>query len=156
MKKNISPSIRLHLWLENDRGALIGLGRAMLLARIREYGSLRRAAESLGISYRAAWGKIRQAQEYLGKDLVRKEGKGYVLTDFGEDLADGFLKWHDEVERRALALAQEHFPWPVLPYRVYPVSLNPPKSRPFASPPFETPLSDPVSTPTDCVDKELQ
>lgn len=139
MQKNTSPSMRLHLWLENDRGALIGLGRAMLLVRIRECGSLRRAAEKLGISYRAAWGKIRQAQEYLGEDLVRKEGKGYVLTDFGEHLADGFLKWHGAVERCALALAQEHFPWPVLPYRSSPGSPTPPA---FGS----------VSTPTDSAD----
>ncbi|WP_051822681.1 winged helix-turn-helix domain-containing protein [Desulfonatronum thiodismutans] len=141
MQKNMPPSMRLHLWLENDRGALIGLGRAMLLVRIRECGSLRRAADKLGISYRAAWGKIRQAQEYLGKDLVRKEGKGYVLTDFGEHLADGFLKWHDEVERNALTLAQEHFPWPVLPYR----------SSPGLP---EKCASDSVSTTRDFADKE--
>lgn len=149
MQHDASPSIRLHLWLENDRGALIGLGRAMLLARVREYGSLRRAAESLGISYRAAWGKVRQAQDYLGTDLVRKEGKGYVLTDFGEDLADGFLKWHDAVESHALALAQEHFPWPVLPYRSSPGS-----SRRTSSNSGVSHAPGPVSLITDSVDKE--
>jgi molybdate transport system regulatory protein len=149
MQKITSPSMRLHLWLENDRGALIGLGRAMLLVRIRECGSLRRAAEKLGISYRAAWGKIRQAQEYLGEDLVRKEGKGYVLTDYGEHLADGFLQWHDEVERRALALAQDHFPWPVLPYRSSSGSSQPTSSRLGASHGF-----DPISSTTDSLDKE--
>ncbi len=141
--------MRLHLWLENDQGALIGLGRAMLLVRIRECGSLRQAAENLGISYRAAWGKIRQAQEYLGEDLVRKEGKGYVLTDFGEHLADGFLKWHDAVEGRALALAQEYFPWPVLPYRSSPGS-----SKPFASGSPTSCASGSVSTTRDSADKE--
>ncbi len=147
--------MRLHLWLENERGALIGLGRAMLLVRIRECGSLRRAAEKLGISYRAAWGKIRQAQEYLGEDLVRKEGKGYVLTDFGEHLADGFLKWHDAVERRALVLAQEHFPWPVLPYGSTRISLNPPALRPSASgSPTPHESGPPVSSTTESADKE--
>lgn len=141
--------MRLHLWLENDQGTLIGLGRAMLLFRIRECGSLRQAAEKLGISYRAAWGKLRQAQEYLGEELVRKEGKGYVLTDFGENLADGFLKWHDEVERHALTLAQEHFPWPVLPYRSTPGS--PP---PSALGPQKTCEPDSPSIPTVTADKE--
>lgn len=108
--------MRLHIWLENDQGTLIGLGRAMLLVKIRESGSLRRAAEELGISYRAAWGKIRQAQECLGEELVHKNGKGYVLTETGETLALGFLEWYDKVERFALDQAQEIFPWPVLPF----------------------------------------
>ncbi|WP_045222169.1 winged helix-turn-helix domain-containing protein [Desulfonatronum thioautotrophicum] len=116
MKSINPPTLRLHLWLENEHGTLVGLGRAMLLARIKECGSLRQAAENLGISYRAAWGKVRQAQTYLGEDLVRKEGKGYVLTDFGEKLADGFLKWHDEVEQDALARARHFLPWPVQPH----------------------------------------
>lgn len=110
--------MRLHLWLENHRGTLIGLGRAMLLIKIKECGSLRQAAEELGISYRAAWGKIRQAQEFLGQELVRKEGKGYVLTQDGEILAAGFLRWHEEVERYAQARAGEMLPWPVLPFRI--------------------------------------
>ncbi|SDB02091.1 molybdate transport system regulatory protein [Desulfonatronum thiosulfatophilum] len=110
--------MRLHIWLENDQGTLIGLGRAMLLIKIRESGSLRKAAEELGISYRAAWGKVRQAQEYLGEELVRKNGKGYVLTEAGENLARGFMEWYDKVERFALDQAQDHFPWPVLPFTV--------------------------------------
>lgn len=121
MNNASAPCLRLHLWLENEQGTLIGLGRAMLLAKIREHGSLRQAAEKLGISYRAAWGKIRQTQECLGEELVRKEGKGYVLTKSGELLADRFLQWHDEVERYALTLASGHFPWPV---RSHPAALN--------------------------------
>ncbi|TVQ96111.1 MAG: LysR family transcriptional regulator [Desulfovibrionales bacterium] len=116
MKSTPPPTLRLHLWLENEHGTLIGLGRAMLLARIKECGSLRQAAESLGISYRAAWGKIRQAQACLGEELVRREGKGYALTGFGEQLADGFLKWHEEVEQDALVRAHRYLPWPVKPH----------------------------------------
>ena len=143
--------MRLHLWLESEQGALIGLGRAMLLARIKQYGSLRQAAESLGISYRAAWGKLRQSQEYLGRELLRKEGKGYVLTAFGEQMADAFLRWHDDVERFALDMAQRRFPWPVRPHASSPASLNPPGSRSSPSRPF-----DPVSSPPGFVDKEHQ
>ncbi len=118
MNTSSSPSMRMHIWLENHRGSLIGLGRAMLLTKIKECGSLRQAADNLGISYRAAWGKIRQAQEFLGMELVCKKGKGYVLTEAGEHLAVGFLQWQDEVERFALARAQKIFPWPVLPFRI--------------------------------------
>ena len=147
MHSLFTPSMRLHLWLENERGALIGLGRAMLLARIKECGSLRQAAESLGISYRAAWGKIRQAQLFLGQDLVHKEGKGYVLTEFGEDLAKSFLKWHDEVERLALVMAQDHFPWPVQPYRSA-------SDSPASVVPTLSAATNSLSSPTDSADKE--
>ena len=125
---NAPPTLRLHLWLESERGTLIGLGRAMLLARIKECGSLRQAAESLGISYRAAWGKIRQGQEFLGKELVRKQGKGYVLTQFGEQMADAFLRWHDDVERFALDRARERFSWPVVAHPASAAALRLPES----------------------------
>lgn len=108
--------MRLHLWLESGHGTLLGLGRAMLLVKVKERGSLRRAAEELGMSYRAAWGKIRQAQDHLGLELVCKQGKGYVLTPAGEDLAAGFLRWHEAVERYALDEAQNVFPWPIQPF----------------------------------------
>ena len=48
------PTVRMHLWLELGESVYFGMGRAMLLDRIEEYGSLRKAAESLGMSYRAA------------------------------------------------------------------------------------------------------
>jgi molybdate transport system regulatory protein len=52
----------MHLWLESGESVYFGMGRVMLLDMIEEHGSLRKAAEALGMSYRAAWDKVRRAE----------------------------------------------------------------------------------------------
>ena len=109
-------TIRLHLWLETSEGVFFGTGRALLLMKIEEYGSLKKAAEALGMSYRAAWGKIRKTEEVLGVRLIAQKGSkkgGHQLTEHGELLKDKYLMWFQDVERWALRRARELFPWPV-------------------------------------------
>ncbi len=113
------PTIRLHLWLDTDDGLFFGTGRALLLERIEKHGSLKKAAEELGMSYRAAWGKIKQSEKILGFELITRNSRrgGYELTDFGRLVRDRFSRWFDEVEKAALAKAAEIFPWDVKGYR---------------------------------------
>ena len=66
--------IRLHLWMESGGGTVFGMGRLQLLERIETCGSLKAAAEDLGMSYRAAWGKLKASEEALGIALVEKLG----------------------------------------------------------------------------------
>ncbi|MEF3698531.1 winged helix-turn-helix domain-containing protein [Desulfolutivibrio sp.] len=124
MKKDRSltehvPTVRLHLWLDTDDGLFFGTGRALLLERIEKHGSLKKAAEELGMSYRAAWGKIKQSEKILGFELITRNSRrgGYELTDFGRLVRDRFVMWFNEVEKAALAKATEIFPWAVQGYR---------------------------------------
>ncbi len=112
MDKN-HPKVRLHVWLETDSGVLFGSGRAQLLANIEKYGSLKRAAENMGMSYRAAWGKIRKTEDILGYKLIVKTGKNrrYQLSERGKELTEKFRFWLDKVEQEALREARELFPW---------------------------------------------
>ena len=92
------------------------MGRAMLLLKIEEHGSLRKAAEDLGMSYRAAWGKLRKTEAILGVRLIensRSKRDGCRLTEDGRRLMEKFFKWFEEVERTALDSAREIFPWSV-------------------------------------------
>lgn len=58
-----------------------------LVAAVHEEGSLSQAARSLGLSYRHAWGLIREADQAFGTPLVHMErGKGGQLTRLGEVL----------------------------------------------------------------------
>jgi molybdate transport repressor ModE-like protein len=58
-----------------------------LLEGIAETGSVRAAADKLGISYRNVWGKLEAAETALGQKLVVKnKGHGSVLTHVGEQL----------------------------------------------------------------------
>lgn len=114
----VNPTLRLHLWLETPGGMLLGLGRAELLLRIQETGSLNKAAQTMGMSYRAAWGRLKASEAMAGEALVEKSRaqRGFVLTELGERLAQAFKEWHADVEAYALRRAEEVFPWPVKPF----------------------------------------
>jgi len=117
--KKTRPVVRLNLWLENDDGMLFGHGRALLLRKIAEHGSLRRAAEELKMSYRAAWGKLKKSEATLGFPLVEKLGgnkSGFRLTDRGKTLTDNYLLWYESLEHQAQEMAGELFGWEVLPF----------------------------------------
>lgn len=106
--------IRLHLWMERGGDTLLGLGRLQLLERIDSCGSIKAAAAELGMSYRAAWGKLKASEETLGIALVEKIGgnkSGCRLTRDGQELAQAFRVWFREVERHAVAQANELFPF---------------------------------------------
>ncbi|SMF28370.1 winged helix-turn-helix domain-containing protein [Desulfovibrio gilichinskyi] len=109
-----SPTIRLHLWLEGDEGVFFGYGRLQLLDQIEKCGSLKKAAEELGMSYRAAWGKIKQTEQVLGFQLIERIGcrrSGYRLTEAGRLVRDKFFEWFKQVECDARQRADEIFPW---------------------------------------------
>jgi molybdate transport system regulatory protein len=114
------PTVRLHLWLEAGNGLGFGLGRAFLLERVDRFGSLRKAAEDMGMSYRAAWGKIRKSEEVLGIKLIAQTGsrkQGCQLTEVGRQLMESYLKWFEVVEREAVARAEEILPLAVRGFR---------------------------------------
>jgi len=39
------PSLKGHIWIEGNEGTFLGYGRIALLERIREYGSITKAAK---------------------------------------------------------------------------------------------------------------
>lgn len=113
---NYDARLRINLWLENDKGILFGMGRYILLDQVNEHGSLKQAAQALGMSYRAAWGKMKQTEAALGVALIEKHGSnriGYRLTDFGHELMGRYKSWLEEVEAFALSRANEKLGWEV-------------------------------------------
>lgn len=59
----------------------------MLLEGVRTSGSLSQAARALGMSYRHAWGMMREKEQKLGAELIVKQrGRGATLTAFGARL----------------------------------------------------------------------
>ena len=116
--EEISAVQRLHIWLETADGMLLGLGRIQLLELVEELGSLSKAATAMGMSYRAAWGRMKQTETVLGEPLVERSGpkKGFSLTPLGHEIVKLFRTWHSDVERYALDRAREIFPWHTDPY----------------------------------------
>lgn len=109
------PRVRLNLWLETEEGMLFGLGRAQLLEQIEKQGSLNKAAKELGMSYRAAWGRLKNTEDVLGDSLVLKTRgrKGCSLTPLGERVLEDYRQWVQEVENFAVMTARKSFPWKI-------------------------------------------
>ena len=116
--RNIRAVQRLHLWLETGDGMMLGLGRIQLLELVEELGSLNKAAAAMGMSYRAAWGRMKQTETVIGQPLVERSGpkKGFRLTPLGHDIVQLFRTWHRDVERYAVGRARELFPWGTEPF----------------------------------------
>ena len=88
-------------------GSALGPGMAQLLERVAELGSIRRAAASMGMSYRKAWLLIQEVQKTFDGAVVKAEaggvsGGGTVLTELGNSL----LAIYRRVENRAAAAAE--------------------------------------------------
>lgn len=67
---------RLKLWIERDGRLALSDYRVRLLALVQETGSLARAAAEMRLSYRRAWGKIKEMERNLGVQLVTSEAGG--------------------------------------------------------------------------------
>ena len=84
-------AVRSKVWLEADGRRVFSVGRMQLLEAIDAEGSIRKAAKRLGMSYRAAWGKIKASEEALDIELLERtiggsKGGGALLTEAARDL----------------------------------------------------------------------
>lgn len=113
------PKVELHfkVWLEKDGKVIFGRGRLELLKGIMEYGSLAETARHLGMSYRAAWGRLKSSEERLGLKLVEKvagsrRGQRLTLTPLSLQLLEDFDKLEQELTT-FLAARQSRFNQPL-------------------------------------------
>jgi molybdate transport system regulatory protein len=95
---------RAKLWLEQDGKLVLSDYRVRLLRHIDESGSLARAAAAMHISYRRAWGKLKEIEENLGMTLVERSaggpgGGGSRLTQQGRELVESYERFRTAAER---------------------------------------------------------
>ena len=95
---------RAKLWVEQDGKLVLSDYRVRLLLLVDELGSLADAAEALHLSYRRAWGKVREIEENLGVKLVESAaggagGGGSRLTADGRRYVELYQRFHDAVSR---------------------------------------------------------
>jgi len=93
--------IRHKIWLEKSGKVVFGPGRDILFKTIDECQSLNAAAKKLGMSYRAAWGRVRASEERLGVKLVETDpGRtGMHLTETAKRLIRQFDQLDGEISR---------------------------------------------------------
>lgn len=94
---------RSKVWLEKDGKLALSDYRVRLLRLIDETGSLSDAAAAMDLSYRRAWGKLREIEQNLGVKLVDTAvggagGGGSRLTVEGRLLIDRFERFRVAAE----------------------------------------------------------
>lgn len=98
---SLDPCIKL--WVEKEGLIVLSDYRVQLLQHVAETGSLAQAAERMELSYRRAWGKIREIEGNLGIKLIESEaggagGGGSRLTPEGERLVGLYRRFRRAME----------------------------------------------------------
>jgi molybdate transport system regulatory protein len=105
--------LRLKAWLEVAGRPAFGEGLLQMLNDVAELGSLSAAAARMSMSYREAWGRVRDAEERLGRPLLVRQtggrgGGGARLTAFAAELLRRFELIEAALHEYAAGLADEH------------------------------------------------
>ena len=92
------------LWLtRRGCGEVLGHDQFMLLQKIDEGETLTYAAESLGMSYRKAWDRIRIGEREMGFPLIEttrggRDGGGTALSEDGKKLLEAYVSLRAEMD----------------------------------------------------------
>lgn len=103
------PRPAFKIWLETDKGYVFGPGVYRLLKSIQEKGTLKGASQSLEMSYRFAWGLIREAEERLGEPLIeaskggRDGGGSTEITALGREFIEDFENLRDTLAQASVS-----------------------------------------------------
>lgn len=107
--------LKFKVWLENTDGdEILGDGRFELINCIDQLGSLKAAADKMGISYRKAWGNVKDAEEKLGFSLVEKRrggrhGGNSVLTPEGKKIVEAYKELLVEFDEAIYKITKKFF-----------------------------------------------
>jgi molybdate transport system regulatory protein len=101
--KKPSYHCRGRIWIDGKEGTFLGYGRIVLLERIRDYGSITKAAKSMDMSYRHAWELVDSMNRQATKPFVEtatggKGGGGTVVTEAGERAISLFWEFYGDFQ----------------------------------------------------------
>lgn len=91
-------TVRSKIWIQDENGEVVfGSGRLRILEAVSRNGSIHAAAQELGMSYRAVWGKIRATEKRMGIQLLERKtggvhGGGSELTPLAQKIVLQFEK----------------------------------------------------------------
>lgn len=107
-----SLRVKSKLWIELEDEVVFGLGRIRIFDAIERTGSMSKAAAELGMSYRAAWGKVTATEERLQLKLVERQqgnrSKGTQLTPAGKELLSRYRYFQQEAHHQINQLFDHH------------------------------------------------
>lgn len=97
--------VKFKVWLENKGEVVLSNGKFSILKTIDQLGSIHKAAEQFGMSYRQAWGMVQKVEKRSGLKLLEtqiggREGGGAKVTPGGKTFLaqyEAFSKGLDEL-----------------------------------------------------------
>ena len=100
--------VKARIWMESDKGLLLGKGRYALLRAIERFGSINRAAKEMQLSYKKAWRQVNDINANAREKVVirvsgGKGGGGTRLTAYGKALLAAF----DEMDRACAVFLEQ-------------------------------------------------
>ena len=106
--------LRYKLWIEKDGEKVFGDGPLDILHRVEKTGSLRQAAEEINMSYSQAWNLMKDLEERLGFDLLRRKvggekGGGSEITDKARELMVKFEIFCERADQSLNSLYKKVF-----------------------------------------------
>ncbi|MFQ6107384.1 MAG: NUDIX domain-containing protein [Thermoplasmata archaeon] len=95
--------MRAKSWLEKDGAFVVGEGRARLLRLVEETGSISEAARRMRMSYRHAWGILKDISKAIGESVVesRRGGKGggeTRLSEIGKEVLSAYEQGNSSIQ----------------------------------------------------------
>lgn len=105
--------VNYKIWLNDSNGnGIIGEGKIKLLKQIAQRKSLSAAAIFLNISYRKAWGDIKNAENILGVKLIERRrggenGGASALTAEAKKIIEAWEKLHKKIDANTESLIIE-------------------------------------------------
>lgn len=102
-RKQNRIKLGIKIWISSDKAeGIFGDGKYRILKAIALHGSIKKAAEYIGMSYRKAWGDIKKAETTIGKQLLLKTrgskiGGSSTLTPFAKELLRAYEKFRNSM-----------------------------------------------------------
>ncbi len=102
------PAIRFTFRIYVGDKRYMGPGRIELMEGILKHGSIARAAQDMGMSYRKAWQLVKDMNAVAGKALVErhlggKSGGGAAVTKEGKEA----MKQYYTIQKQAMSLFEK-------------------------------------------------
>ena len=102
--KNNKYQLKGRIWIEIGNKTFMGEGKALLLKKTAELGSLHKASIDMGLSYRQAWYSLNHMNKAAKEPVISlqrggKNGGIAHITEFGKEILLVFEKLQYEFEK---------------------------------------------------------
>ncbi len=104
-------TVGFRVWINEEQGHFIGLGRVRLLENIKKTGSITKGAKEMKMSYRQAWQMVEDMNNRSDKPLVEKilggkGGGGATVTEAGEKAIELYYMLEEKVMKLSKELSK--------------------------------------------------